>query len=311
MSVLISMVDFSPDVLAWKQLLLPKFGAELKIICVHFQNFLTPCTHAIINYVHIFHGSTSSTSYSWKMVIYDRQIAASWGQVTNLRLSRVCIIKVSFSLIYNGITHFHPNRKSRTEQLHFQEQILCIRAHCSLISVASQALSSWSQCLLIVTATVPCSPVQWFRPTSYRNEVGLWQPSESEYATVQWELGWPIRFHLGARSDSPQQNVPYTEPIKHQSSASLAFVRGIQRWPVNSPHKLPVTRKMFPFDGVIMISGSVWARNGEHVTILTSLFFFWIKLAFPERWYYYHPIHDCNTLERGKQVNSTGLLVTT
>ena len=41
---------------------------------------------------------------------------------------------------------------------------------------------------------------------------------------------------------------------KHQSSASLAFVRGIHRGPVNSPHKWPVTRKMFPFDDVIMIS---------------------------------------------------------
>ena len=40
----------------------------------------------------------------------------------------------------------------------------------------------------------------------------------------------------------------------HQSSASLAFVRGIHRGPVNSPHKWPVTRKMFPFDDVIMLS---------------------------------------------------------
>ena len=39
---------------------------------------------------------------------------------------------------------------------------------------------------------------------------------------------------------------------KHHSSASLAFVRGIHRWPVNSPHKWPLTRKMFPFDDVIM-----------------------------------------------------------
>ena len=39
---------------------------------------------------------------------------------------------------------------------------------------------------------------------------------------------------------------------KHQSSASLAFVRVIHRWPLNSPHKGPVTRKMFPFDDVIM-----------------------------------------------------------
>ena len=39
---------------------------------------------------------------------------------------------------------------------------------------------------------------------------------------------------------------------KHQSSASLAFVRGLHRWPANSPHKCPVTRKMFQFDDVIM-----------------------------------------------------------
>ena len=39
---------------------------------------------------------------------------------------------------------------------------------------------------------------------------------------------------------------------KHQSSASLVFVRGIQWWPVYSSHKGQVTRKMFPFDDVIM-----------------------------------------------------------
>ena len=47
---------------------------------------------------------------------------------------------------------------------------------------------------------------------------------------------------------------------KHQSSASLAFVWGIHRGPVNSPHKWPVTRKMFPFDDVIMVR----SRYAEH-----------------------------------------------
>ena len=37
---------------------------------------------------------------------------------------------------------------------------------------------------------------------------------------------------------------------KYQSSASLVFVWAIHRGPVNSP---PVTRKMFPFDDVIML----------------------------------------------------------
>ena len=39
---------------------------------------------------------------------------------------------------------------------------------------------------------------------------------------------------------------------KHRSSASLAFVLGIHRWPVNSSHKGPVTRKTFPFDDVTL-----------------------------------------------------------
>ena len=43
-----------------------------------------------------------------------------------------------------------------------------------------------------------------------------------------------------------------TDQRKHQSSALLAFVREIHRWPVKSPHTGPVTQKMFPFDVVIM-----------------------------------------------------------
>ena len=45
---------------------------------------------------------------------------------------------------------------------------------------------------------------------------------------------------------------------KHQSYASLAFVREIHRGPVNSPRKWPVTQKVFPFDDVIT---SVWGRG--------------------------------------------------
>ena len=44
---------------------------------------------------------------------------------------------------------------------------------------------------------------------------------------------------------------------KHQSPVSLTFLRGINRWPVNSPHKWPVMRKMFPFNDVIMRTASL------------------------------------------------------
>ena len=58
---------------------------------------------------------------------------------------------------------------------------------------------------------------------------------------------------------------------KHQGSASLAFVRWIHRGPVNSPHKWPVTRKMFPFDDVIMrtILTHIWCCMVMDITSMT------------------------------------------
>ena len=56
---------------------------------------------------------------------------------------------------------------------------------------------------------------------------------------------------------------------KHQSSASLAFVWGIHWGPVNSPHKWPVTRKMFPFDDIIIRTFKVlllFLTHWGHVT---------------------------------------------
>ena len=58
-------------------------------------------------------------------------------------------------------------------------------------------------------------------------------------------IACPVDDRLATRSSGSDQR-------KEQSSASLAFVRGIYWSPVNSSHKGPVTRKMFPFDDVIM-----------------------------------------------------------
>ena len=55
---------------------------------------------------------------------------------------------------------------------------------------------------------------------------------------------------------------------RDQSSASLALVRGIHWWPVNSPHKGPVTRKMVPFDDVIMRRICITGLQGIHSCLL-------------------------------------------
>ena len=65
---------------------------------------------------------------------------------------------------------------------------------------------------------------------------------------------------------------------KHQSSASLAFVWGIHRGPVYSPHKWPVTRKMFPFDEVIMYKYEFkmwygWAWINLYVTFMLNTWY--------------------------------------
>ena len=69
-----------------------------------------------------------------------------------------------------------------------------------------------------------------------------------------------------------------TDQIKHQSSASLAFVRGIHRWPVNSPHKGPVTPKMFPFDDVI-----IYAFFPESGLTVTNQYVAWLSERHPNQ----------------------------
>ena len=59
---------------------------------------------------------------------------------------------------------------------------------------------------------------------------------------------------------------------KHRSSASLAFVRGTHRGPVNSPHKSPVTRKMFSFDDVIMGHCKVNSKQACYIKVATSVY---------------------------------------
>ena len=61
-----------------------------------------------------------------------------------------------------------------------------------------------------------------------------------------------IAFHITSVSIVYSGVCSGADQIKHQSSASLALVRGIHRGPVNSPHRWPVAREMFPFDDVIM-----------------------------------------------------------
>ena len=74
---------------------------------------------------------------------------------------------------------------------------------------------------------------------------------------------WRHNEHDGFSNHQPHDCLlNHADQKKHQNSVSLAFVRGIHRWPVNAPHRGPVTRKMVPFDDVIMMT-SLWSQLGN------------------------------------------------
>ena len=77
-------------------------------------------------------------------------------------------------------------------------------------------------------------------------------PHMNKPLPLQWRHRGPIASKIISLTSVFSTVYPGADQGKHQSSASLAFVPGIHRRPVNSSHKWPVTRKMFPFDDVIM-----------------------------------------------------------
>ena len=152
-----------------------------------------------------------------------------------------------------------------------------VRRHCAhydVIVMIHVWLSPYWQILFIVflfrTCVILCfmsilSPYTCF----------MWNTDLSEKSTIWWciihfaPLQWR---HNGRASISNYQphdcllNRLFRRRSKKTSSAaSMAFVPGIHRWPLNSPHKWPVTRKMFPFDDVIMVMRiiqlSTWVLN--------------------------------------------------
>ena len=107
-----------------------------------------------------------------------------------------------------------------------------------------------NDCVFADRSTKSSNKICWLRIVAYCYSV-LWnQKHEYHYTdviigTIASQITDLTIVYSTVYSDADQR--------KHQSSTSLAFVWGIHRRPVNSPHKWPVTRKMFPFDDVIIV----------------------------------------------------------
>ena len=107
-------------------------------------------------------------------------------------------------------------------------------------------------------------------------EISLWHYCNAIMGTVASQITSLTIVYSTVYSDADHR--------KHQSSASLAFVWGIHRGPVNSPHKWPVTRKMLPFDDVIMDLSPAQSQNTEKYTqhLAYNIFSAFTELPLPE-----------------------------
>ena len=117
-----------------------------------------------------------------------------------------------------------------------------------IISLCFTMLLVWFQSLLIkhslVIGVLQLTSRIWWWPIS---RIKL-----NSLCSLQWRHNNAMAPQITGISFVYSTVCSSADQRKHQSYASLAFVRGIHRWPVNSPHKRPVTGKIFLFDDVIM-----------------------------------------------------------
>ena len=113
--------------------------------------------------------------------------------------------------------------------------------------------SLWGHCnvrRLKVRINVMYVPI-WHSYGSVHGDAGVLLPGLA-ISSLQWRHNWRDGISNHQPRDCLLNRLFGRKSKKHQSSASLAFVRGIHRGPVNSPHEWPVTRKIFPFNDGIM-----------------------------------------------------------
>ena len=144
-------------------------------------------------------------------------------------------------------------------------------------------------------------------PQKYDNTFCLWSPDIWGEQDQYHHYGDVIIFTIASQITS--LTIMYTtvysdaDQSKHQSTAALAFVRGIHRGPVNSPHKWPVTRKIFSFDDVIMIAADAMAPF-QYKNRLSRSGISTIKIR--RSWHCLILIHGISILVRRHRYTGTG-----
>ena len=113
---------------------------------------------------------------------------------------------------------------------------------------------SWRRISRSLSSTRSCADLTWRndRNANWSNQYVLSIPVTS------WAR-WRLKSQASRWFAQPFGQAQIKENIK--ALRYWPFVSGIHRCPVNSPHKGPVTRKMFPFDNIIIINFNIKVIN--------------------------------------------------
>ena len=144
----------------------------------------------------------------------------------------------------------------------------------------------WNIC--IQYTHTPASPnfKSWIRPWN-KPDVASTEPIPARSGTL-WHVNWDTICYTSLQLRHNERDgvsnhrclgcllivCSGVDQRKHQSTASLTFVRGIYRWTVDSPHKGPVTWKMFPVDKNVSVADGVFlgtSAQAENLELLKRM----------------------------------------
>ena len=171
-------------------------------------------------------------------------------------------LEISLAILNYVIRRTRGNYKSRHPLKSGREEDyiqLCVQQHCMLMAWHRQVI--WHLQALRRHRSDSVIPA-WCAIKRFSHE--RVEAGDTSTGNHYWFRGYHMHYcdvimdvSIGVSNHQPHGCLlaVYSDAVrrKHQNTASMAFVRGIHRGPVNSTHKCPVTRKMFPFDVVIMV----------------------------------------------------------
>ena len=163
-------------------------------------------------------------------------------------------IQWNFGIAISYIAAFHENPQNWEDAVSQDIRVMLAFPIFFLATTMTQWICNFPPCLIMIEDVNMFLIPQNNAVSQQLNHFWQWRRIYQTLLPLQWRQnerdGVPNHRRLAVYSivcSGAAQR-------KHQSPASLVFVREIHRWPVISPHKGPFTLKMSPFDDVIITS---------------------------------------------------------